>query len=121
MLIKSLIKRRYWWTVEESIGKANFVWTQLKVNNFYQLQKPSKIQDKYYKQVAIEKEEAKSNNSLLELMKHATKPGSYKAPLPYGDMKIFTKYDKYYYNKFVESVSNAEKVLKFENRLKYIE
>lgn len=38
LLVKSLIKRRFWWTIEDDYKKANFVWTQLKINNFYQFQ-----------------------------------------------------------------------------------
>lgn len=38
LLVKSLLKRRYWWIVEEDPKKANFVWTQLKLNYFYQMQ-----------------------------------------------------------------------------------
>jgi hypothetical protein len=32
-LIKSLLKRRFWWNVvEDKTLNANFIWTQLKVN-----------------------------------------------------------------------------------------
>ena len=41
LLVKSLLKRRFWWGEEEDPKKANFVWTQLKVNYLYQLQKKS--------------------------------------------------------------------------------
>lgn len=36
LLVQSLLKRRYWWTIEEDPKKANFVWSQLKINYFYQ-------------------------------------------------------------------------------------
>jgi len=39
LLVKSLLKRRFWWGEEEDPKKSNFVWTQLKVNYLYQLQK----------------------------------------------------------------------------------
>ena len=37
MLIKSLIKRRYWWLIaqERNLDEVNFVWTQLKVNSIF--------------------------------------------------------------------------------------
>jgi hypothetical protein len=38
LLVKSLLKRRYWWVAEEDPKKANFVWTQLKLNYCYQQQ-----------------------------------------------------------------------------------
>lgn len=41
MLVKGLMKRRFWWTQEEDYKKANFAWTQLKITSFYQLQKKS--------------------------------------------------------------------------------
>ena len=43
MLIKSLMKRRFWWTQVDDPMQANFVWTQLKINNFYQFQKKSTL------------------------------------------------------------------------------
>lgn len=49
MLIKSLMKRRFWWTIEEDYRKANFVWTQLKINQFYQYMVKSSICNKYDK------------------------------------------------------------------------
>jgi hypothetical protein len=30
-LVKSLIKRRFWWEITENIDSAHFVWTQIKV------------------------------------------------------------------------------------------
>ena len=30
------MKRRFWWMQEDDPKKANFVWTQLKINHFYQ-------------------------------------------------------------------------------------
>ena len=36
LLVKSLLKRRFWWNAEEDLKKSNFAWTQLKINNYYQ-------------------------------------------------------------------------------------
>jgi len=41
MLVKSLMKRRFWWAQEEDYKKSNFSWTQLKIINFYQYQHKS--------------------------------------------------------------------------------
>lgn len=49
LLVKSLLKRRFWWTVEEDVKKANFLWTQLKVNYFYQFQKKAYPTQKHHK------------------------------------------------------------------------
>lgn len=43
LLVKSLLKRRFWWTVEEDPKKANFAWTQLKINYLYQYEKKTSI------------------------------------------------------------------------------
>lgn len=43
LLIKSLMKRRFWWVQVDDPKQANFVWTQLKVNNFYQFQKKTSL------------------------------------------------------------------------------
>jgi hypothetical protein len=43
-LIKSILKRRIWWTIVDKPDSAhewralNFSWTQLKLNNFFTLQ-----------------------------------------------------------------------------------
>ena len=37
-LVIALIKRRFWWVETDDISEANFVWTQLKINSFYQKQ-----------------------------------------------------------------------------------
>lgn len=54
MLIKSLIKRRFWWTVENdrNLSTVNFVWSQLKDNNLYLRQKSSVVQQLYKKLVS---------------------------------------------------------------------
>lgn len=49
LLVKSLLKRRFWWTVEEDPKKANFAWTQLKINYLYQYEKKTSIESKHYK------------------------------------------------------------------------
>lgn len=36
LLVKTLMKRRFWWVQEDDYRKANFAWTQLKINYFYQ-------------------------------------------------------------------------------------
>jgi hypothetical protein len=43
LLIKSLMKRRFWWVQEDDPKKANFVWTQLKLNSYYKFQKKTNV------------------------------------------------------------------------------
>jgi hypothetical protein len=47
--VKSLLQRRFWWTVEEDPKKANFAWTQLKLNYFYEYQKKTSKTETDYK------------------------------------------------------------------------
>lgn len=43
-LIKVLLKRRFWWViVEDKSQKVNFLWTQLKNNEFFAKQLPCEI------------------------------------------------------------------------------
>jgi len=34
-MLKSIIKRRYWWVISEKAENCNFIWTQLKQNNIF--------------------------------------------------------------------------------------
>ena len=42
-MIKSLIKRRFWWTVSDSMNSddISFVWTQIKINSIFESQPKS--------------------------------------------------------------------------------
>jgi hypothetical protein len=41
-MVKSILKRRFWWTISDKQEGCNFVWTQLKQNNiFRELQQAS--------------------------------------------------------------------------------
>ena len=43
-LIKSLLKRRFWWSISEDKTKnINFMWTQLRNNDFMEKQEPSSL------------------------------------------------------------------------------
>ena len=124
MLVKSLLKRRFWWTLEEDPKKSNFVWTQLKVNYFYQLQKKAEPEKRFHKldkdfdlPSSPKKKKKKNQNET----KQPIKVGIFKAPLPANDKKIFTLADKKYYDEFLERADNPEKLLKYANRLKYFE
>ncbi|CAM6001490.1 unnamed protein product [Sphagnum balticum] len=38
LLIRSLLKRRFWWTFDDDPKNCHFVWTQLKVNGCFERQ-----------------------------------------------------------------------------------
>jgi carbonic anhydrase len=67
-LVRSILKRRYWWTISEKAENCHFVWTQLKNNNIFkaptQQQSPTDIQKVYYcdsgEEVQIETEDTHS-------------------------------------------------------------
>jgi|LakMenEpi03Aug12_release.lakeMendotaPanAssembly.Ray.scaffolds.fasta_scaffold2501820_2 hypothetical protein len=43
-MIKSLIKRRFWWVIsEEMTDDCAFVWTQIKINKIYEKQERAPI------------------------------------------------------------------------------
>jgi hypothetical protein len=37
-LIKSIIKRRPWWTITDKTQEANLIWTQLKISALFSMQ-----------------------------------------------------------------------------------
>ncbi len=41
LMLKALIKRRFWWTLSDKPEGCHFVWTQLKVNSIFKAQQPS--------------------------------------------------------------------------------
>ena len=43
------MKRRFWWVEVDDPKAANFVWTQLKINNYYQFQCKSDLYEKFDK------------------------------------------------------------------------
>jgi hypothetical protein len=95
MLISSLMKRRFWWVQEDDYKKANFSWTQLKINFIYQQQKKS---EQYVLETKIEKadDEKKRKNT-----RKKTEPKSpsknnvfFKPPFPSEKDKLLTKADK---------------------------
>lgn len=43
------MKRRFWWVQVDDPKQANFVWTQLKINSYYQFEPKSKITNCYDK------------------------------------------------------------------------
>ena len=43
------MKRRFWWTQVDEPKQAHFVWTQLKINNYYQFEKKKYLENKYDK------------------------------------------------------------------------
>lgn len=49
LLVKSLLKRRFWWTEVDDPKSANFVWTQLKINTYYQFEPKTSLISKYDK------------------------------------------------------------------------
>lgn len=40
LLIRSLLKRRFWWVIEEDHKNCHFIWTQLKINGCFDREKP---------------------------------------------------------------------------------
>ena len=41
-MVKSILKRRFWWNLSDKPEGCQFVWTQLKQNGIFKDQEPSK-------------------------------------------------------------------------------
>ena len=117
-VIKALMKRRFWWGETDNLSEANFVWTQLKVNSYYQQQQTIVRGQEFYVEGA---------DALVPISdpKSPTKKGHlYRAPLPIEAlMKVLTGNQIKQYKKFKNSASNdnniLEKYMNFEARLKF--
>lgn len=46
VLIRSIMKKRFWWKETKEMDKANFVWTQNKVSSLFSSQPIRKYQEK---------------------------------------------------------------------------
>jgi hypothetical protein len=44
MMVKEILRHRAWWSIVQEEGEANFVWTQLKVNSFFDGQPCRKVE-----------------------------------------------------------------------------
>jgi hypothetical protein len=44
LMIKALLKRRFWWSLSDKPEGCNLVWTQLKLNTLFRSQQPSCLQ-----------------------------------------------------------------------------
>ena len=115
MLIKSLMKRRFWWVPVDGPKEANFVWTQLKVNNYYQYQRKSYLENKYDKMdddFNMEASKLKKNKSLKRKLvnQKSDSPqktsGILRGNIPEREKKIFAKADNYYYRIMNEAVED---------------
>ena len=104
LLVKSLLKRRFWWVEVDDPKNANFVWTQLKINTYYQFQPKSSLFEKYDKldeDYALDspkkKKLQKSKAKLEAANKKSESPtkigGILRGILPENEKKIFTNAD----------------------------
>ena len=65
-LVRSLIKRRGWWSFTEKWEEANFVWTQLKINNYIAMQQSGQKYETDEQNIA--KEVASRNSQNMKIM-----------------------------------------------------
>ena len=103
LLVKSLMKRRFWWTEVDDPKAANFVWTQLKINTYYQFQPKSDLSEKFDKLDEehifedLTKKKFKKNKVKLDLNKKSESPtkvgGILRGQLPENEKKVFTNAD----------------------------
>ena len=133
LLVKSLLKRRFWWVQVDDPKEANFVWTQLKINNYYQFQPRSGLAEKYDKldeeHPYVEKKKKKLAKSKVKLdpSKKTEQPkvgGILRGQLPENERKIFANADSLHFEKMLESYAEDHPQMKnygrFETRLKHL-
>lgn len=130
LLIKGLLKRRFWWIIDEEASHCQFVWTQLKMNSYFDLQvsSPGTAVMDTAEQLSEEKEALPKGKKLkkkltLGVPQAAQPPSKYKPTLPVGIEKILTKKDQVMYRRYEEAASSLseEKMVDFDNRVKLLE
>lgn len=81
-LIKALMKRRFWWVEVDNPLQANFVWTQLKVNSYYELQKLNEGTP-FYESGSLKDEVKRTNKNFIEGSNSPYRKNyQYRAPFP---------------------------------------
>ena len=103
------MKRRFWWVQVDDPKQANFVWTQLKINSYYQFEPKSKITNCYDKldsqhNYVLPKEKVPKSKSILDNNKKQDQMkigGILRAQLPDGQKKIFTNADNLYLSSMI--------------------
>lgn len=105
LLVKSLMKRRFWWVQTDEIKEANFVWTQLKNNFYYQYQRIFIIEelekkyDKLNEEHPYNPQKPKKPKVQIDNKKGEQKiqGGILRGQLPEKEKKIFTNADQLFY------------------------
>ena len=55
-LIRSILKRRYWWIIVDKVEGCNFSWSQLKINSIFkdgQLNSQTKADNLYFSDLEV--------------------------------------------------------------------
>lgn len=127
LLVKSLMKRRFWWVQTDEIKEANFVWTQLKNNIYYQYQRTNMFVDAETKFDKLDEDHPyspqkpqKQKISDNKKQEQKIQSGILRGQLPEKESKIFTNADRLSYDEMLEKPEKFEVLKKFENRLKYL-
>jgi hypothetical protein len=110
------MKRRFWWVQVDDPRSANFVWTQLKINTFYQYQKRRSIPLKYdkldedfqdkYKKLTNRKTKIENQEQIIKVT------SILRGQLPHREMKIFTAADSCHLSQMVAKAVGENAALK---------
>jgi len=95
MLVKGLMKRRFWWVQEDDYKNANFSWTQLKINYLFQQQAKAEscLLDCKIESSDDERKKKRSKKN-IESKSPTKSKALFRAPLPHEKDKILTTADK---------------------------
>lgn len=76
------MNRRFWWEETKDQFKANFVWTQLKVNELYQYEPITRYPENYFDKLEENQEQESNSPKKKKQQKGPQKAACYKPPLP---------------------------------------
>lgn len=118
LLIKSLLKRRYWWTIEDDHKTANFIWTQLKINSVFDRQKPCEICHALQVKV-VEDDNLKKHKGSKKDKTQKSKP-KLKPEVPAGNCKALNVEDQKIIEAFEYLQLDPMKLEDYDYRMKFI-
>lgn len=118
LLIRSLLKRRFWWSFDDDSKNCHFVWTQLKVNSCFEREKPCELDyclDEQEKSPRLSKKK-KSQPPANQQSRSKLKP-----ELPKGHDKIFNSRDRKLMEAFDKMQLEPHRLEDMDYRVKFIE
>ena len=118
LLLKGLLRKRYWWVFEEDVTKCQFVWTQLKNASYLKLQHSVSKEDNL--RLVSEKNMKATKKKPLLFSECFNKKGRNRPSMKEGVEKILDEVDTKVLQKYKALDLEEHKTDIFEYRLKYL-